>query len=147
METGLDVIDHSTLEQLARDGAVHVVSVIGQPGGWGVLIQREGADCVLAAKHGTTRTFAKFETVVAYLKKIGIAKYQVDATRYGPSIDQAEHVREDAAEHDKWFRTEVDAGLAEADDPDTVWVSHDAVKEDMAKQRAILLARIKGMAD
>lgn len=146
MEIGLDVIDDVTFEQLARAGAVHGVSVVGQPGGWGVLIQRDGADCVLTAEHGAMRTFAKFEMVVVYLKKIGIAKYQVDATRFGSSVSKVERLREDAVEHDKWFRAQVEAGLAEADDPNTVWASHEAVKEDIAKQRAVLRARIKGLA-
>jgi len=39
----------------------------------------------LAAKRGAIRNFARFETLVTYLKKIGIAKYQVDATQY-PSV-------------------------------------------------------------
>ena len=51
-----------------------------------------------------------------------------------------------AVEHDKWFRAQVAQGLKEADDPATEWVTHDLVKEDMAIQRATLLARIKGAA-
>jgi len=87
----------------------------------------------LAAKRGAIRNFARFETLVTYLKKIGIAKYQVDATQYDPVTVKAERFRDDAAErmrqahqaaaHDKWFRAQVEQALQEADDPYTVWLS------------------------
>lgn len=63
-------------------------------------------------------------------------------TKRDATDGRRERLRENAAEHDKWFRAQVDAGLAEADDPNTVWVSHEEVKEDMAKQRAVLRALI-----
>ncbi|MFI0845647.1 CopG family ribbon-helix-helix protein [Mesorhizobium sp. IMUNJ 23232] len=46
-------------------------------------------------------------------------------------------------EYDEWFDAEIDAALKEADDPNTEWVPHEVVKEDMARQRAELLARIE----
>lgn len=45
--------------------------------------------------------------------------------------------------YDKWFDAEIDAALKEADDPNTEWIPHEVVKEDMARQRAELLARIE----
>jgi len=50
------------------------------------------------------------------------------------------------AAHDTWFRTQVQQALAEADDPHTAWVSHDATKQDMQRQRAALQARILNKA-
>jgi hypothetical protein len=47
-----------------------------------------------------------------------------------------------AAAYKDWFLAEVEAGIREADDPNTVMVPHVVVKEDMAKQREQLLARI-----
>ncbi|PSJ62521.1 hypothetical protein [Kumtagia ephedrae] len=46
-------------------------------------------------------------------------------------------------EYDAWFDAEIDAALKEADDPNTEWVPHEVVKEDMARQRAELLARLE----
>jgi predicted transcriptional regulator len=46
-------------------------------------------------------------------------------------------------EHDAWFRAEVEEGLREANDPNTVWVSHEQVKANMEAQRQRFLARIK----
>jgi hypothetical protein len=154
MVTTYETIDHITLERLVEAGAVHGASIIGQPGGWGVVIQYGMTERALAAKRGAMRHFAKFETLVGYLKKIGIAKFQVDATQYDPASAKGARMREDAAArmrhtheaaaHDKWFREQVQEAIAEADDPHTVWIAHAAVEEDMAKQRAALQIRIMG---
>lgn len=100
----------------------------------------------LAAKRGTVRNFARFETLVGYLKKIGIAKYQVDATQYDPATvkeerfqeSTAKHMRHahEAAAHDKRFRAQVEQALTEADDPATVWLSNEEIKAHSAVRRA-----------
>jgi len=43
------------------------------------------------------------------------------------------------AEHDAWFRAEVEQGLREADDPATQWFSHEQVMDEM---QALLEERI-----
>ena len=40
-----------------------------------------------------------------------------------------------AAEHDAWFRAQVEAAIVEADDPATQWLSHDDVVEMSARWR------------
>ncbi|KMW74427.1 hypothetical protein TI10_01155 [Photorhabdus luminescens subsp. luminescens] len=50
----------------------------------------------------------------------------------------------EAAEHDNWFREQVKQGLNEADDPNTVWVSHKLAKQEMQCQREALQARVAG---
>ncbi|MBB3118500.1 hypothetical protein [Pseudoduganella violacea] len=49
---------------------------------------------------------------------------------------------EDEAEYEAWFRAQVEAGIAEANDPNCEWIPHEVVKEDMARQRAELEALI-----
>ncbi|WP_137114101.1 hypothetical protein [Mesorhizobium sp. GR13] len=44
---------------------------------------------------------------------------------------------------DAWVREQVADAVREADDPNTEWVWHEVVKQDMARQRAELLARIE----
>ena len=146
MGTTHDTIDQTTLARLVEAGAVRCASIIGQPGGWGVVIQYGMTERVLAAKRGDVRNFARFETLVGYLKKLGIAKYQVDATQYDPATVKEERFRENAAErmrhaheaaaHDKWFRAQVEQALTEADDPATVWLSNEEVKTHSAARRA-----------
>lgn len=40
-----------------------------------------------------------------------------------------------ANDHNKWFLAQVEEGIKEADDPNTVMVPHAVVKKDMAQQR------------
>jgi len=56
-----------------------------------------------------------------------------------------EAVRRQQAEsgHDSWFRREVEQAMREADDPNAERIDHDVVRQDMARQRAELLARIE----
>ena len=67
MGTNHNTIDQNTLERLVEAGAVRGASIIGQPGGWGVVIQYGMTERALAAKRGAIRNFARFETLVTYL--------------------------------------------------------------------------------
>lgn len=42
----------------------------------------------------------------------------------------------EAAAYDKWFRAQAEEAIKEADDPNTQWVSNEAVKKQSAVQRA-----------
>lgn len=142
----LETIDQVTLSHLVEAGAVRGATIVGYPGGWGVVIKYGMTERVLAARRGAVRNFAKFETLVVHLKKMGIVQYQVDATQYDPATVKAERLREDAAErmrhaheaaaHDKWFRAQIEQSLQEADDPATVWLSNEEVKAHSAARRA-----------
>ncbi len=147
-----NTIDHTTLERLVEAGAINGASIIGEGKGWGVVVKYGMTERVLAARRGSIREFKNFDTIVAYLKKIGVPRFSVDATNYDPTIAEvtkrsnAASLRmkaaHEAAAYNKWFLAEVEAGIREADDPNTVMVPHAVVKEDMAKQRKQLLARI-----
>ena len=50
-------------------------------------------------------------------------------------------------EYDAWFLAEVEEGLREADDPNTVWIPHEEVKADMERQRQSLLERLKASGE
>jgi len=147
-----ETIDHRTVAQAVRAGAVRGAHIVGQAGGWGVVFHYGQATPVLAARRGEVRTFARLETLVGYLKELGIAKFEVDASGYDPEkptrsrrADAAERLRHahEAAAHDRWFRGEVEKALEEADDPNTEWVSQEEAKATWSKQRARLVKRIK----
>jgi antitoxin component of RelBE/YafQ-DinJ toxin-antitoxin module len=44
----------------------------------------------------------------------------------------------EAMEHDRWFRSQVEAALAEADKPETVFVPHTTVRDRWASKRQAL---------
>ncbi|UDF05525.1 antitoxin of toxin-antitoxin stability system [Asticcacaulis sp. AND118] len=50
-------------------------------------------------------------------------------------------------EYDAWFRAEVEAGLKEADDPNTVWYTQAEVEADMDRQRQDFMARLKARGE
>jgi hypothetical protein len=118
-------------------GAIRAAHVVGQKGGWGVLFKYGMTERPLAAQRGNVRVFKRFETIVSYLREMGIVQFDVDAAQYDPSAalsdkaqTNAERARaqmkaaHQAAAYDKWFRAEIGAALVEADDPATVKVEH-----------------------
>ena len=142
MAITVDTIDRTTLEHLVEAGAVKGASIVGQPGGWGVVVHYGLTERVLAARRGAIRKFKKFETLVDYLKSIGLAKYQVDATEYEPVAPASDRKRTDAAERMKdahaavayrnWLEGKVNAardGLADGSNkpiPDAEWAAERA---------------------
>lgn len=151
MATSSDTIDHVTLQHLVEAGAVRGADVVGQPGGWGIVIKYGMTERALAARRGAIRIFSRFETLVNYLKSIGISQFNVNASNYDPADkrsrpDSSERMKRtfNAAEHDKWFREQVEEGIRQANDPNTVWVSQEEVVKDMHRQREAIKARIAG---
>lgn len=52
MATSNDTLDHVTLVWLIEEGAVTRASIVGQPGGWSIVIQYGMTERALAAKRG-----------------------------------------------------------------------------------------------
>jgi hypothetical protein len=55
----------------------------------------------------------------------------------------SEAASEAALAYDAWFRSEVEAGIREADDPNAVWVSNEEVNREMSLRRAEWSRRAK----
>lgn len=155
MATTHDTIDHVTLQHLVEAGAVRGADVIGQPGGWGVVIKYGMTERALAVRRGAVRVFRHLETLVTYLKDLGISQFNVNAANYDPATsakttrpDAAERMKRahEAAEHDKWFREQVEEGIRLANDPKTVLVSNDEVKAMSAERRKEWAKQGKGNA-
>lgn len=137
-----NTIDHITLQRLVEAGAVHSAEVVGQPGGWEILVKYGMVEQALAARRGAVRIFSRFETLVNYLKNIGISQFNVNASNYDPAEkrarpDSSERMKLTfaASEHDKWFREQVEEGIRLADDPNAVWLSNDEVQATASKFR------------
>ena len=118
-----DTIDHTTLARLVQAGAVRGTDVIGHGSGWGVVVKYGMTESALAARRGAVRTFRKFETLVSYLKEIGISQYNVNATDFDPLAIKSSRIRPDASErmrsafeakaHNDWLREKVADSLAD----------------------------------
>jgi hypothetical protein len=147
-------IDHATLVQSVSAGTVQSTHVKGQPGGWAVTVSDGRTERTLIAQRNRhMRVFKRMETLVTYLRDVGIAQFDVDAASYSPQgkhsygrPDRAEALRKthEAAAHDKWFREQVEEAVRQADSPDAVWISNEEVEARWEVKRAELMARIAG---
>ena len=126
-----ETIDHPTLTKLTEAGIVRSAHVVGQAGGWGVLVKYGMTERVLAAQRShQVRIFRKLETLVEYLKGVGIPRFDVDAVNYDPH-SVTTHKRPDravalkdahaAAAYTKWLKAEIQEAI---DDPSPT-IPHD----------------------
>lgn len=133
-----ETIDHTTLSRLAEAGAVRSAHIVGQNGGWGVLVKCGTTERALAAQRShQVRVFRKFETLVNYLKGVGIARFDVDAVNYDAASlkttrnrpDRAEAMKSahEAAAYDKWLKAEVQ----EAIDDTSPTIPHNEVMKEV----------------
>lgn len=149
-----ETIDHSTLASLVEAGSVRAVRVVGQVGGWGVVVRHGSHERPLAATRShKLRLFKRLETAAAYLHDIGLLRFDVDTERYDatsastvrrPDRSDALKRAHAAAAHDTWFRNQVETALAEADDEATEWISDAQARTRWAEQRAALAKRVAG---
>jgi hypothetical protein len=149
----IETIDHNTLARLVEAQAVRGAHVVGQPGGWGVVVKYGRTERPLAATRSReVRVFKKLDTLVGYLKEIGISRFDVDTANFDPQSvttysrpDASEALKRAhaAAAYDKWFREQVAQGIKEAADPAAQWVSNESVKAESAQRRAVWRKRAK----
>lgn len=133
-----ETIDHANLSRLAEAGVVRSAHIVGQNGGWGVLVKCGMTERALAAQRShRVRIFRKFETLVNYLKGVGIARFDVDAVNYDAASlkttrnrpDRAEAMKSahEAAAYDKWLKAEVQ----EAIDDTSPTIPHNEVMKEV----------------
>jgi len=143
----IETIDHTTLARLVEAGAVRGAHIVGQSGGWTVLVKYGMHERPLAAQRSRqVRLFRKFETLVGYLKGIGLARFDVDTSDFDPATiktrtrpDRAVALKRahEAAAYDVWFREQVQASI---DDPRPS-IPHETVQAEFAKRRQALRKR------
>ena len=146
------MIEHRSLCELAAKPSTRTALVSSQAG-WVIHARTGKRSAVLIAERSQApRVFRKMETATQYLRDLGITRFVVEAD---PSIEPAvpaQRRRPDrsralqqtfasAAAYDKWFNGEVSAAVAEADDPNTQWVSGESASSAWARRRKALLAQ------
>ena len=151
MSSAAATIDHNTLARLVDANAVRGTHIVAKPGGWGVIVRYGATESFLAATRSKeTRVFKRLDTLVGYLKEVGISRFEVDAADFDaaavktysrPDTSATLKQAHAALAHDRWFRDQVEQGIKEADDPSTHWVSNEAAMAEGAKRRAAWRAR------
>ena len=146
MSIAADTIDHTTLERLVEAGAVRGADVIGHRDGWSIVVKYGLIERALAQRRGAVRNFRKLETLIRYLKDVGVSQFSVNAADYDPDTLKTTRVRPDSAvrmkaafeasAHTEWMQQKVASSLA---DPRPN-VPHEQV---MAKARALIDSKRK----
>ena len=157
--TTSNTIDTAMAKRMAAASAIRGASIIGQPGGWSVVLKLGLHEHPLGAQRpDKPRPWRSLDRAVAYDKdELHIARFELlDATNHseGPPVagrspiassERPPHAHE-AAAHDKWLRDQVAEAIKEADAPDAQWVSDADAKKSWGKKRAELLKRAEGAA-
>ena len=151
-------IDTAMAKRMVEAAAIRGASIIGQPGGWAVMLKLGTQEKPLGVQRSDKpRIWRSLDSCMEYLKKeLHIARVDLlDATDHSdvPLVgksrpDAAKRMRGafEAADRDKWFRSEVTQALKEADDPSTPWVSNDQASKSWAEKRAKLAKRVEASA-
>lgn len=124
-----ETIDHKTLRHLVSAGAVCSAAAVADGDSWAVVVHVGRQDkTVVATNSQKVRTFRHLDSLVKYLRELGIRRFEADATDYDPEArsvqrpDRAVALKRahDAAKHDEWFREQVRQGLEEAERGETI---------------------------
>ncbi len=130
----IKTIDHDALVALSDTGIDWRAHVVSQDGGWTILVKHGTTEHALAMLPGRpVRVFRKFDTLVAYLKKFGITRFDVDAGDDGGLRPKADRSSPDLA-YTQWLIEQVD----EAIDDTSPTVPHDEAMRQV--RNAIKLA-------
>jgi hypothetical protein len=151
-----NTIDTAMARQMVDAAAIQGASIIGQPGGWSVMLKLGTLEKPLGSQRGDTpRTWRSLDRCVDYLRtELHIARVDLDATNFSEAIvgkvreDASARLRQahEAATHDKWFRAQVELGLQEAEAPDAEWISNEDANASWATKRSKLAKLAEGSA-
>lgn len=151
-----ETIDTAMAKRMVEASAISGASIIGQAGGWSVMLKLGVMEKPLGAQRSDKpRVWRSLDRCMEYLRtELHIARIDLlDATHFSAvaAVSNAAHAgaaarlrnAHQAAAHDRWFREQIDIGVAEADDPGTQWVDNDEANDSWAKKRALLLKRVE----
>lgn len=119
-----DTVKMATARELVDAGAVRHATLLGQKGGYAILLRIGMKDQLLATKEGSPRLFVQLHAAAKLLRdELGVARFDVDATHYAPGdvtrksprVSALRRSEQEAIRHDRWFRERVSATLDKAD--------------------------------
>jgi hypothetical protein len=136
-----ELIDSKAVKPLVEAQALRGATILGQPGGWAVVIRYGNAERVIAAqKSRRMRLWRHVDTAVSFIRgELHMDRFEVDAAEHDAHAneikrpDQAERLRKqrEAAGYDAWFRAKVQEGLDAIERGEVV--SHEEAEADFAR--------------
>ena len=139
-----DIIDGSAVKSLVEAQALRGATVLGQPGGWAVLVRYGALERAVAAQRARQpRLWRNLNAAASYVRdELLLPRFEVDALAHEAGTnavkrpDQAERLRKqrEAAGYDTWFRAQVQQGLDAVECGDVL--SFDEAEADFARMMA-----------
>jgi hypothetical protein len=136
-----ELIDSRALRPLVESQALQGATLLGQPGGWAVVVRYGKAERMIAAqKSRQMRLWRRVDTAISFIRQeLHIDRFEIDAAAHDPQAneikrpDQAERLRKqrEAADYDAWFRAKVQEGLDAIERGEVV--SHEEAEADFAR--------------
>lgn len=129
------IVKIETLRELIAAGAVRSATLLGQRGGYAVLVRAGMAERYLANKAGTVKLYARLDTAAKDLRELGLAEFGVNVVNFEPGRlrparpDRVTGLKRahQLAAHDAWFREQVQQTLAKVERGEGALLSHDEV--------------------
>lgn len=143
-------IDTAMAKRMVEASAIRGASIIGQAGGWGVVLKLGATEKPLGTQRtDRPRVWRSLDRCIDYLKsELHIVRFDMlDATNHSEEAikgktrnDTSERMRHahKAAAYDKWFQEQVQASL---DDP-RPGIPNEKVKKHFAEKRESLRKRL-----
>jgi len=152
--TSPETIDGKAVRGLVEGRAIKGALVLGQPGGYAVVIRYGAQSRAIAAQRSRRmRLWRNLNTAAAYVQhELGVERFEVDMGKLDVSAserkrpDTAERQRQlrQAAEHDAWFRAQVQEALDGLKDGTNRLIGEEEWQRWVAEKRASLQSRTKG---
>lgn len=152
--TAKNTIDTAIAKRMVDTQAIRTASIIGQPGGWFVMLKIGKQEKALGAQRSDKpRLWKSLDRCVNYLKsELHIVRFDMlDASQYS-TVPMTGHTKNkagermrlahEAAAYDKWLQVEIQDAI---DDPRPN-VAHDDVMRRMDERIAAIKARKAGNA-
>lgn len=146
-----ETIDGKAVKNLAIAHALNGAVLLGQPGGFAVLVKYGANERAVAAQRSRRmRIWRNLNTAAAYVRdELGLARFEIDMTEHDPTAverkrpDTAERQRQlhEAGEHDAWFRSQVQKAMDGIKDGSNRAISESDWAEKAQSKRADLQRR------
>jgi hypothetical protein len=144
-----DIIESKAVKSLVEARGLRGATILGQPGGWAVLVRYGALERAIAAQRSRQmRLWRNVNTAIAYVRdELGLARFEIDTVAHTPDPqarkrpDQSERLRKqrEAADYDTWFRAQVQIGIDAADRAEII--SEEEMTRWFDKNRAELKRR------
>jgi hypothetical protein len=154
--TAPDLIAGKAVRSLVEAQAIRAATILGQPGGWAVLVRYGTAERAIAAQRSRhMRLWRNIATAVAFVRdELGLPRFEVDASAHDagagghsrPDTAARQRRAHEAVAHDAWFRSEVEKTIAGLGDGSVRLIGEEEWRDIATARRADLDRRIPGRA-